>query len=109
MKEAIKVYIKNQLATNSSWATKALIRIYERQTFDEQNTQRTKENNGIGFSGLDAEILSSFATQVLNGRTLSAKQMNIVFKKMPRYWRQIASLIPDDKMLEIEQKALQQN
>jgi hypothetical protein len=109
MKEAIKVYIKNQLSTNSNWSTKALIRIYGRQTSEEQNTQRTKENNGVGFSGVDAEILSSFAIQILNGRTLSAKQMAIVFKKMPRYWRQIVSLIPADKMAEIEQKALQQN
>jgi len=84
--------------------TKALVKIYERQTIDEQNSQSTKENNGIGFNGLDANILSSFAEQVNKGRNLSVKQMTIVYKKMPRYWKQVASLIPADKLTEIENK-----
>jgi hypothetical protein len=104
MKTITKDFIKNQLATNPTWAVKALVKIYERQTIDEQNSQSTKENNGIGFNGLDANILSSFAEQVNKGRNLSVKQMTIVYKKMPRYWKQVASLIPADKLTEIENK-----
>jgi len=104
MKTITKDFIKNQLATNPTWAVKALVKIYERQTIDEQNSQSTKENNGIGFKGLDANILSSFAEQVNKGRNLSVKQMTIVYKKMPRYWKQVASLIPADKLTEIENK-----
>jgi len=104
MKTITKDFIKNQLATNPTWAVKALVKIYERQTIDEQNSQMTKENNGIGFNGLDANILSSFAEQVNKGRNLSVKQMTIVYKKMPRYWKQVASLIPADKLAEIENK-----
>ena len=104
MKTITKDFIKNQLATNPIWAVKALVKIYERQTIDEQNSQTTKENNGIGFNGLDANILSSFAEQVNKGRNLSVKQMTIVYKKMPRYWKQVASLIPADKLTEIENK-----
>ena len=74
MKTITKDFIKNQLATNPTWAVKALVKIYERQTIDEQNSQTTKENNGIGFNGLDANILSSFAEQVNKGRNLSVKQ-----------------------------------
>jgi len=92
MKTITKDFIKNQLATNPTWAVKALVKIYERQTIDEQSSQSTKENNGIGFNGLDANILSSFAEQVNKGRNLSVKQMTIVYKKMPRYWKQVASL-----------------
>jgi hypothetical protein len=104
MKTITKDFIKNQLATNPTWAVKALVKIYERQTIDEQNSQSTKENNGVGFNGLDANILSSFAEQVNKGRNLSVKQMTIVYKKMPRYWKQVASLIPADKLTEIENK-----
>jgi hypothetical protein len=104
MKTITKDFIKNQLATNPTWTVKALVKIYERQTIDEQNSQSTKENNGIGFNGLDANILSSFAEQVNKGRNLSVKQMTIVYKKMPRYWKQVASLIPADKLTEIENK-----
>ena len=105
MNVMIKTHIKNQLATNPAWALRALVKIYERQTADEQCSGITKEDNGVGFSGVDANILSSFATQVLNGRNLSAKQMAIVYKKMPRYWKQVASLIPADKLENMAAKA----
>ena len=105
MNMVIKAHIKNQLATNPAWALRALVKIYERQTADEQCSGITKEDNGVGFSGVDATILSSFATQVLNGRNLSAKQMAIVYKKMPRYWKQVASLIPADKLENMVAKA----
>lgn len=104
MNTVIKTHIKNQLATNPAWALRALVKIYERQTADEQCSGITKEDNGVGFSGVDATILSSFATQVLNGRNLSAKQMAIVYKKMPRYHRQVISLISEEKLAELEKK-----
>ena len=98
----VKDYIKNQLATNQAWAIRALVKVYTLQTLDEQASDRTSHNNGIGFSGVDANILSSFAKQVNAGRNLSPKQMAIVFKKMPRYHKQVATFIPADKMMEIE-------
>ncbi|MGA1200936.1 MAG: hypothetical protein ACO3U5_04125 [Aquiluna sp.] len=97
-KNEIKVALKNKLSTNRNWAIRGLIKIYERQTADEQTTQSTFNRNSVGFSGCDANILSSFAEQVNKGRNLSVKQMTIVFKKMPRYWNQILSLIPEDKI-----------
>lgn len=105
MNEGTKNYIRKQLGSNSAWAIKGLLRIYSLQTADEQISQQTSHNNSVGFSGVDATILSSFADQVNRGRTLSPKQMAIVFKKMPRYWRQISTFIPADKMAEIEAKA----
>ena len=44
---------------------------------------------------MDANILSSFAQQIEKGRILSEKQMAILFKKMPRYWKQIMPEIPE--------------
>jgi hypothetical protein len=102
----IKAYIKNQLATNSIWALKALTTIYARQTADEQATGTTNNLNSVGFSGADAEILSSLAVQYQKWNRLSDKQMAIVFKKMPRYWNQILSCITDDKMIKVQTDAL---
>ena len=98
----VQEYIKNQLATNQAWAIRALVKVYTLQTLDEQASDRTSHNNGIGFSGVDANILSSFAKQVNAGRNLSPKQMTILYKKMPRYHKQVASFIHADKMTEIE-------
>lgn len=106
MNNIIKTYIQSQLATNPAWAIRALVKIYTLQTADEQANGVTSHNNGVGFNGIDSEILSSFATQVNNGRNLSPKQMAIVFRKMPRYWKQVASFIPEDKFKEMETKIM---
>lgn len=95
---SIKNFLKNKLGSNKDWALRALVRIYEKQTLSEKATQNTHELNGVGFSGADAEILSSFAEQYQRKGFLSEKQMALVLKKMPRYWGQIQTLIPEDKL-----------
>lgn len=97
-------FIKTQLGTNPAWATRAIVKLHEMQTFDEQNSQMTKESNGVGFNGTDATILSSFADQINRGRTLSPKQLAIAFKKLPKYSRQVIGFIPAEKLAEIEAK-----
>ena len=106
MKSEVTAFIRSQLATNYAWATRGLVKIYTLQTADEQASDTTSHNNGVGFNGCDANILSSFAKQINNGRNLSAKQMAIVYKKMPRYYRQILQFIPEDKLAELEKKVM---
>lgn len=81
--------IGSELAGNPKWAVRGLLRIYENQTEDEKHVQETKHNNGIGFTGADARLLTSFAEQVLAGRTMSPKQMGILFNRMPKYAKQL--------------------
>ena len=102
----VTTYVKNQLSTNPAWAQRAIVKLWERQTADEQATQNTRNVNGMGFNGTDAFILSSFAEQINKGRTLSPKQLTIAFKKLPKYSRQIISEIPQDKLTEIEKKVV---
>mgnify|MGYP003352452737 FL=1 len=104
MNQAIVTYVKNQLATNPAWATRAIVKLWQRQTADEQATQSTGQDNGVGFNGTDAFILSSFAEQINKGRTLSPKQLAIAFKKLPKYSKQIISEIPAEKLVEMEKK-----
>ncbi len=93
-------FLKEKLGHNAHYAVKAMYRIFsENQTAHEQEVEETNENNGIGFTGADAEILSSFSKQVERkriynpdlpwGSALSVKQMNIVFRRMPKYARQV--------------------
>lgn len=89
-KKARTAHIRNMLGTNKAWALRGLVRIFENQTADEQSMEATVMHNGIGFTGADAEILSSFAKQVLSKRFKgSEKQMAILFKKMPKYAKQL--------------------
>ena len=85
-------FVKQMLASNPAWAVRGLLKIYEFQTEAEQRVGETNEDNGVGFSGCDAHILSSFADQIKNGRQMSEKQMAIIYKKMPRYSRQLVKI-----------------
>ena len=88
-------FIKHKCATDPRWALRALERIYADQTRAEQAAGHTSEHNGVGFSGVDGDILSSFAEQFARRRSLSPKQMEILFKKMPKYARQLLNAVED--------------
>jgi hypothetical protein len=105
MTSDLQAYIKHKLSTNSAWAIRGLLKIYSLQTFDEQLNDNTRHENGVGFSGCDANILSNFAKQINNGRDLTQKQMNIVFKCMPRYHGQIVNFISSEKVDELKRLA----
>jgi ABC-type lipoprotein release transport system permease subunit len=49
-------------------------------------------------------ILSSFAQQLLKGRSLTAKQLAIAHKKLPKYGKQVMSLIPAEKLEQLKAK-----
>ena len=85
-------YIREALGTDPKWAVRGLLRIYQNQTEDEKRVEETNHENGIGFTGADANILTSFAKQVGYGRTMSPKQMALLFKKMPKYAKQLESV-----------------
>ncbi len=88
-KKAQVAYIREHLLTSFKWASKGLITIYGFQTASEQNMGHTHDDNGVGFSGVDSEILSSFAEQVNKGRNLSTKQIVILHRLMPKYAGQL--------------------
>lgn len=104
MNKDIINYVKLKLNTDAAWATRAIVKLYELQTADEQISQTTTNVNGVGFNGTDATILSSFAEQINKGRTLSPKQLAIAFKKLPKYNRQVINLIAPNKLAEIASK-----
>lgn len=102
----IKIFVKSKLSTDAKWATRALVRIFqENQTEAEKVKEETIEDNGVGFTGADAEFLSSLAIQFINKGFLSDKQMAHVFKKIPKYWSQIVEFIGKDKVKELVEKA----
>jgi hypothetical protein len=88
----VKEWIQNLLDTNDLAVGRALLVIFERQTDNEKSADRTEDKNDIGFSGVDAEICSSFAKQYKSRGFLSPKQMVIARKKMKKYWKQLAEI-----------------
>ncbi len=90
--------IREKLKTDRNWALRGLLVIYDNQTEDEKNVEQTVEHNGIGFTGADAEFLSSLASQYRRKGYLSTKQLSILFKKIPKYASQL------QKMAELKNK-----
>ena len=115
-KDQIKKFLKYKLLTSDKWALKALVLIYSYQTLQEQNTESTSVNNNVGFNGVHAKILSSFAKQYLERNWLSPKQMLILKKHICKYWHQIQEASDEHKLLrqvkaglaEIAEKNVQQ-
>jgi len=103
-KTQIQQYLKTKLGSDPRWAKHALLKIFEFQTSEEKSIEHTREHNGIGFTGVDGEILTSFAKQFERKGYLSPKQMNLLFKKMPKYWKQILSISDENKLISLIQK-----
>lgn len=88
----LEMKIRTNLGSNRVWAERAILRLYEEQTATEKEAHTTAFSNGVGFSAVDADILSSFAEQLNRGRFLSERQLSYAFKVLPKYAKQLARL-----------------
>jgi hypothetical protein len=91
--------ILDLLARRNDAVEEAILRIYDRQTADEQEGHLTKHDNGQGFSAFDAGFLTSLAEQIRanhygepKGRRLSPKQMTAARKAMRKYAGQLVGI-----------------
>jgi hypothetical protein len=88
-KKATLAFVREKLGSDTRWATRALHLVFQAQTAQEQASATTHDDNGVGFSGVDAEFLTSLANQINGGRTLSYKQNTWLLRKMPKYAGQV--------------------
>ena len=108
-----RVMVQENMRDNDQWLYRGLIAIYDRQTADEQNSETTKHDNGIGFSGTDAQILSSFAQQVIEFNTgkskfnhpLSLRQKELCRRKMNKYAMQLVRIARAKRDAELQRAA----
>jgi hypothetical protein len=84
--------ILEKISTDVKWLIRGLLALYQRQTESEKSTATTDASNKMGFSVFDAELLSSFAKQVLNGDTLSQRQIDVIRRRLPKYVNQLTKI-----------------
>ena len=87
-----KKELQSLLLVSDKALEKSIIRIYERQTYTEQEAGQAIIEDGVGFNKFDASLMSSFAKQLNDGWHLSDKQKEIARKVMPKYWRQLMNI-----------------
>ena len=78
------------LITNDRAVERALVVLHDRQTESEKDSRQTTQNNGVGFSGLDAEFFSSLAERVKKGWALTPKQLACCRKLNKNGWCRLA-------------------
>ena len=88
-KEQLVKQMRENLETNPNVRAKALLRIFENQTRDEQIAGTVNRYNGIGFTSSDAHFLTSLAKQYKYKGYLSPKQDAILARKIKKYARQL--------------------
>jgi hypothetical protein len=91
--------IKALLMESDKAVERAVLAIYARQTQSEQDTASTREHNCVGFNGLDAELLSSFAVRLQSGRNLTPGQMPWARKKIVKYAGQLLEITKEKQAL----------
>jgi len=97
-KKKYQEFLKIKLSSDKNWALKCLTTIADNQTADEYENEQNEVFNGIGFTGIDSNILTSFAKQYRQRKFLTPKQMTLLFKKAPKYWKQILSVCDMNKL-----------
>lgn len=88
-KKELQEAIRTQITTSDNQAIKAMLRIFEYQTEDEQEAGTVEEFNGVGFAGTDSLILTSFCEQYKKKGYLSKKQIEIIKGKIGKYAAQL--------------------
>lgn len=76
--------------------TTALLYLFARQTTDEQDAHTTSHSNGMGFTGVDAEFLSSVASRCKKyGNPMTTGQFPYVQKKLVKYAGQLMGMFAE--------------
>ena len=85
-------FIREKMATDDRWLLRGLLAIYKKQTDSEKMAQETFVKNGVGFNGLDGQIMSSIAEFYMNRNYITPKQTTVVRRKMGKYAGQLAKI-----------------
>ena len=88
-KKQVIATLKKQLSTREQRAMLALQRLYGFQTEDEKSSGETKHHNLRGFDSVDCRIMTSLAKQLQEKGSLSEEQIQILFKRIPKYAGQL--------------------
>lgn len=66
-----------------------LVYLYRRELQKDDKNQDTTAPKGVGLSKFDAPILLDITTQVMRGKRLSEKQIQVVLNRLRKYKKQM--------------------
>lgn len=84
--------IKALLGESDKAVARAILAIYNRQTEDEKIVKETSAANGVGYSGVDANFMSSLAQFYQSKGFLSTGQLKYGRKAIMKYAGQLTEI-----------------
>lgn len=87
-----KEEINNLVQTNDTMLYRSLLKLYDRQTAEEQDLESTHEANGQGFNSVDAPFLTSVSQFLQKRGFLTDKQKAATRKKLVKYTGQLTQI-----------------
>lgn len=84
--------IRDLIQNNDKVLYRALKRIYEKQTYDEQNAGATLYHNGVGFNGADSKFMSGICEYLNKYGYLSDKQKYRARQRIIKYNKQLTRI-----------------
>lgn len=82
-------YLKELVKTNDKALLRAIVLVYENQTYEERTKDECIENNGTGFNKVDAAEMSKIARKIQEGEELTEGELAKSRNKMQKYWKQL--------------------
>lgn len=81
--------LSDLIDSSDEWAAGALMELFQFQTVDEQSINGTVHDNGVGFNGFDAPILTDMSKFYLERRYLTPKQLIFIRRTVKKYINQL--------------------
>lgn len=84
--------IKQYLEKDKGFVVRALLKMYDRQTYSEKNSKQTHVMNTIGFNKPDGYKLSSFVEFYNSRGYFTDKQIGFIRNRLMKYSKQITNI-----------------
>ncbi len=97
-KKGLEAYLKVRLKYRREWALRALYVLYNSQSEHEKFTGHALKKDGVGFNKVDATTLNNIGEFYTRYNYISPKQLEIVHRMIPKYWKQILGLCDKPKL-----------
>lgn len=87
-----EIVCKAMIILDDNFCDRALLAIYSLQTDEEKYKRISVNNNDIGFTKVDANVLTKLALKLKARQKLTRSERTKVRAKIQKYWRQLLML-----------------
>lgn len=105
-----KTVVQAMMIVDDAFLDRVIVQIYKLQTNEEKDKSKSIEDNNVGFTKYDANVMSNIAEKIINGQELTKGERAKARNKAQKYWGQILMICRENwKKQDFAQKVEQIN